>query len=258
MVYLIDTVYGNLAGVKVIKNQQDSRQYPGRDYYRFYLLFVIFVLCCLFYYFGEIIDYFRWEALGLDFFYGVHDVHRLIFLIPIMYTAYYFGVLPTVIIIILTICVFLPRAIFISPFPDPILRVSLFTVIAAAAGIFTAFISDQNKKKRKYIDKQERQYFQTLNEMKEGVMLVSPDHKILFLNKTLKKEFGDGRGAYCYTYLHNKDIPCDEICKMDDVLKGTNSELECEISGRKYRISVLPYYNVDGTICQLSIFKDIK
>jgi hypothetical protein len=238
-----------------MKNREASGQYPRRDYYRFYLLFVIFILCCIFYYFGEIVDYFHWDALRLEFFYGVHDVHRLIFLIPMMYTAYYFGVMPTIIIIILTICVFLPRAIFISPYPDPILRASLFTVIAAAAGIFTAVISDHNKKKLRYIDKQEWQYFQMLNEMEEGVMLVSADHKILFLNDTLKKEFGEGMGAYCYTYLHNRDIPCAEICKMDNVLAGKNAELECELSGRKYRVIVLPYYDIDGKICQLSIFK---
>jgi hypothetical protein len=243
--------------LKGIKNQ-DSGQYPERDYYRFYLLFIIFVLCCLFYYFGEIVDYFNWDALRLDFFYGVHDVHRLVFLIPIIYTAYFFGVMPTIIIIILTICVFLPRAIFISPYPDPILRATLFTVFAAGAGIFTAILSDQNKVKQKYITKQEWQCFQALNEMGEGVMLVSADHKILFLNETLEKEFGDGQGAQCYTYLHNRDVPCAEICKIDEVLKGTNSDLECEISGRKYRISILPYYNIDGSICQLSIFKSIK
>jgi hypothetical protein len=239
-------------------NQKNSGQYSSREYYRFYLLFIIFILCCIFYYFGEIVDYFRWEALGLDFFYGVHDIHRLIFLIPIMYTAYYFGLMPTVIIIILTICVFLPRAIFISPYPDPILRASLFTIIAAAAGIFTALISDQNKKKQKYIKKQEWQYFQTLNEVEEGVMLVSSDYKILFVNHALEKELGDGQGTRCYTYLHKSDVPCTEICKMEDVLKGMNSELQCEISGKKYRVSVLPYYDLDGNVCQLSIFKGIK
>ena len=244
--------------MNIPNKQKDSGQYSGREYYRFYLLFVIFILCCVFYYFGEIVDFFRWEALGLGFFYGVHDIHRLIFLIPIMYTAYYFGLMPTVIIIILTICVFLPRAIFISPYPDPILRASLFTVIAAAAGIFTAVVSDQNKKKQKYIAKQEWQYFQVLNEMEEGVMLVSPDYKILFLNETLKKEFGDGRGAQCYTYLHNRDIPCADICKMEDVIKGVSIEMECEISGRKYRVSVLPYYDVNGKVCRLSIFKNIE
>jgi hypothetical protein len=44
---------------------------------------------------------------------------------------------------------------------------------------------------------------------------------------------------------------------MDEVLKGSTSELDCELSGRKYRISVLPYYDIDGSICQLSIFKSI-
>jgi hypothetical protein len=241
-------------------NYNSQRQEYNRrwNYHRFYLLFFIFALCAIFYYFGEIIDFFHWDSLRLEFFYGVHDVHRLIFLIPIVYAAYYFGLMPTIIIIILAICVFLPRAIFVSPYPDPLLRATLFTVFAAAIGIFMAIIMDRYRKAQQYIEKQEWIYAQALNEMEEGVMLVSPDYKVQYVNNSLKKEFGDARGSYCYTYLHNRNVPCADICKMGDVLKGTSSELQCELSGIKYAVTVIPYSDINGNIYQLSIFKRIK
>ncbi len=116
-----------------------------RNIYRFYFLFFIFVICSLFYYFGEIIDFFKWNSLRWEFFYSVHDIHRLIFLVPIMYAAYYFGMRATVIIEVLTICIFLPRALFISPYPDPLLRASLFSVIAVVTGILFARECDRRK-----------------------------------------------------------------------------------------------------------------
>lgn len=125
-----------------------------RNIFRFYLLFFIFLICCIFFYFGEIVDFFKWTALRLEFFYSVHDIHRLLFLAPIIYAAYYFGMRATVIIIVLSICVFLPRALFISPYPDPILRASLFTVIAAAVGILFARECDRRKRLEKLLKKQ--------------------------------------------------------------------------------------------------------
>ena len=239
-------------------NYQEQERNRRSNYRHFYLLFIIFALCTVFYYFGEIIDFFGWNCLHIDFFYGIHDVHRLIFLIPIIYAAYYFGVMPTIIIIILTICAFLPRAIFISPYPDPILRATLFTLVATATGIFVALITERCRKRQRRFNEQEWQYFQILNEMEEGVMLVSPDYKIQFINNTLKKEFGEAKGAQCYTYLRNRDIPCTEICKIADVLKGGTAELECELSGGKYKVTVVPYSDINGNIYQLSIFKKIK
>jgi hypothetical protein len=118
--------------------------------HRFYFLFFIFVICCVFYYLGEIIDFFNWDSLRWGFFYSVHDIHRLVFMAPIIYAAYYFGTRATVIILILAICAFLPRALFISPYPDPLLRASLFTIIAVVVGILFARECDR----RKYLERQ--------------------------------------------------------------------------------------------------------
>ena len=109
-----------------------------RNAYSFYTLFLLWACCTLFYYFGELADFAGWEVLRWNFFYGVHDIHRLFFLAPIIYAGYVFGVKAAVIITIVAVMTFLPRALFISPFPDPILRTVLFTIIAGVMGYLTA------------------------------------------------------------------------------------------------------------------------
>jgi DNA-binding winged helix-turn-helix (wHTH) protein len=95
----------------------------------FYILLTLFAVCTLFYYFGELVDLVGWKAVRWDFFYDVHDIHRLLFLAPIMYACYFFGAKMILTVIVASMIVFLPRAIFISPFPDPIPRALLFVVI---------------------------------------------------------------------------------------------------------------------------------
>ena len=58
-----------------------------RDFYIFYILLCLVAFCTLFYYFGELVDFHGWESLRRGFFYGVHDVHRLLFLAPIIYVV---------------------------------------------------------------------------------------------------------------------------------------------------------------------------
>ena len=115
-------------------NQANAEAMSKRDILRFYIMVLLFAFCTLIYYFGELIDFAGWDALRISFFFGVHDVHRLIYLAPIMYAGHFFGVRATIIVTILTIGAFLPRAIFISPYPDPLLRSMLFTVVAGVVG----------------------------------------------------------------------------------------------------------------------------
>jgi len=226
---------------------------------RFYLLFLIFTLCVIFYYFGEIVDFFGWECLRLNFFYSVHDIHRLIFLFPIMYAAYYFGMKATIIMIILMISAFMPRALFISPYPDPLLRAALFTVIAALVGLFIARESESRIKMGRYIEKAKEQYLRALDEVRDGVLLIGPDYRIRFLNSRMKQKFGDGIGLCCYNYLHKENTPCQQICRLSDMRDGAAIEMEYELTdGRRYEAIALPYVDTDGVVCQLSVIKNIE
>jgi len=94
----------------------------------------------LFYYFGELVDFAGWESLRWEFFYSVHDVHRLLFLIPIIYAAYVFGIKATIIIAIISLIIFLPRALFVSTYPDALARMLIFILISGAIGYLIAIL----------------------------------------------------------------------------------------------------------------------
>jgi len=108
-----------------------------KDTLRLLVLLMFFLLCGLCYYAGEVAAACGFERVP-DFFYGVHDIHRILFMLPIFYAAYYFGSRAVLIMTILSISAFVPRALFISPFPDPLARVLVFGLVAGFLGYVVA------------------------------------------------------------------------------------------------------------------------
>ena len=82
----------------------------GKDYFRVFTLPLLLVFCTLFYYFGELADWAAWEALRREFFYGIHDIHRLLFLAPIIYAGYFGRVKGAIIVTLISFVIFMPRA----------------------------------------------------------------------------------------------------------------------------------------------------
>jgi len=227
----------------------------------FYILLSLFAVCTLLYYFGELVDLAGWTALRWQFFYGVHDVHRLFFLAPIIYAGHCFRVKGAVIITLAAFVAFLPRSLIVSPFPDPMLRIVLFTVVAGFMGSFTGVMHNQSEL-RSYLEallRSERDRFLgVLEKMEDGVMIVGPDYRIHFMNPSMVKEFGESVGSHCYEYLHNFDDPCDQICKLPSVLDGATERWEYNFpDGRTYEVIASPFVDSDGTVCQLATFRNI-
>jgi len=231
------------------------------DAYRGYILLSMLVFCILFYYLGEIIDLAGWEALRWGFLYGVHDVHRLLFMVPIIYAGYVFGVRATMMITIIALMTFLPRALFVSPFPDPLSRMVIFTVIAGGLGYLTATAHQEWRRccqlEARLIAEKEAM-LTILEAMTDGVVVIGPDYKIRLANPSMVNHFGEGAGAYCYQYLHQGDEPC-RTCKLPRVIKGTNEGWQYHFpDGRTYEVLASPYVDLDGTVCQLTTFRRIK
>ncbi len=111
--------------------------------FRPFVLPLMLAVCSLFYYFGELVDWAAWDAARNNFFYGIHDVHRLLFLAPIVYAGYTARIRGAVIITLISFIIFLPRAFFISPYPDPLLRMIIFTVFAGVIGCLVGVIRNQ-------------------------------------------------------------------------------------------------------------------
>ncbi len=232
-----------------------------RNFFSFWTLFFLFWVCTLLYYFGELVDFAGWESLRWEFFYGVHDVHRLFFLAPIIYAGHIFRVRGAIITTIATLIIFLPRALFISPFPDPILRIVLFTLIAGTISVLIGKARNESERRRHLealVESERDKLSGILERMEDGVLIVGPDYRIRFMNPSMVKEFGEGTGSYCYEHLHSFDSPCDQICKLPNVTHGATERWEYTFpDGRTYELVASPFTDSDGVVCQLAIFRNI-
>ena len=233
----------------------------SRDSTSFYILFLLWGCCTLFYYFGDLVDLARWEALRWSFLYGVHDIHRLLFLAPIIYAGYVFGVKAAVIITIVAIMTFLPRALFISPFPEPLLRTVLFAIIAGTMGYLTAKARAEAKRRSRLeasLIRERDKLLGILERMEDGVFVTGPDYRIRFTNPSMVRDFGEGIGSHCYEYLQKFDYPCLQVCKLRSVTNGAIERWEYNFpDGRTYEVQASPYIDSDGTVCQLATFRNI-
>ena len=230
--------------------------------FRLFILPLLLIICSLFYYFGELVDWAAWDAVRKEFFYGVHDVHRLLFLAPIIYAGYKGRVQGALIVIMLTFVIFLPRALFISPYPDPFLRMLLFVIFAGVIGVLVGTIRNQATKRRQLeamISSERDKLVRIVDGMADGVVITGPDYRIRFLNSKMVNAFGKGMGLTCYKYLRNADAPCQQECHIPDVINNEEiQKWECSFpDGKTYEVMAAPYVDTDGSVCQISIFRDI-
>lgn len=225
------------------------------------ILPLMIIICGVFYYFGELADWAAWESLRGSFFYGIHDLHRLLFLVPIVYAGYVARIRGAIIITLVSFIIFLPRAFFISPYPDPLLRMIMFTVFAGIIGVLVGYIRNQTFHCRQMQNRENRERARMLkivNGLADGVVITDQDYKIRFMNANMVNEYGAGTGLPCYRHLRGNDQPCQETCRIRDVIDSRKVlHWECKFpNGRTYEILAAPYRDEDGTECQISVFRD--
>jgi len=233
----------------------------SKNLYSLSLLFLMWGFYILFYYFGEIANFFGWTALQWEIFYTVHDVHRTIFLIPIVYAGYVFGVKATLTVSIITLMGFIPRALFVSPYPDPLLRMLLFMVIATLMGYLTAVAHREYERRNRLqalLRLERDKLLGILEKMDDGVIIVGPDYRIRFMNPSMIRDFGDSVSSLCYKSLYGLDEPCRDICRLTSVINGNSERWEYKFpDGRIYEVQASPYRDADGQNCQLTIYRNI-
>jgi PAS domain-containing protein len=234
-----------------------------RATFRLFVIPLLILFCTIFYYFGELADWAAWGVLRREFFYSVHDIHRLLFLAPIIYAGYTARVKGALIVTMVAFIVFLPRAFFISPFPDPLLRMLLFTIFAGAIGSLVGTIRNQSvraKQLEAMITSERDKLLKIVDSMADGIIITDADYRIRFMNAKMIEVFGDGVGFTCYRHLRNLDAPCKPECKIRDIITNEKVEKwECSFSTdrtHEYEVVAAPYVDTDGTVCQISIFRD--
>jgi PAS domain S-box-containing protein len=159
-------------------------------------LLVLFIVCTAFYYFGELIVLFGWGALRWDIFYTVHDPHRMLFLVPILYASYYYRLRGAVLANVISLLIFLPRAFFVSLYPDPILRMFIFVIVATVMSLLAVVIFNQRDKRRELTDalKQSKEkYLNILQYMFDSYYEVDLSGKFTFVNDSVCRSLGYSR-----------------------------------------------------------------
>jgi len=68
----------------------------------------------------------------------IHDLHRTMFFIPIIYASLVFRTRGSLITSFIFLCIVLPRALLISPYPDALLRPLVFVTFAAFISLLIA------------------------------------------------------------------------------------------------------------------------
>lgn len=91
-----------------------------------------------------------------------------------------------------------------------------------------------------------------------GVMLVTPEHRIVFANRFFRERFGELTGTRCFEALFHAAGPC-VACGMQQVPEvSTLLEWETKAAdGRTYHISHFPFTDSDGSRLTLAMGVDI-
>ena len=192
----------------------------------------------------------------------MHDIHRVLFLIPICYAGYTARIKGAIIVTLVSLVIFLPRAFFISPYPDPLLRMVLFVIFAGTLGCLTGIVRNETERAMKLeatVESERDKLLKIVDGMADGIIITGPDYRIRFMNSQMVDAFGEGTGLTCHKYLRNLDAPCQQDCRIPEVINNEKIEKwECSFpTGKTYEVVAAPYVDTDGTVCQISIFRDI-
>ena len=135
---------------------------------------ILTIACSILYYLDVILDLWGLPNPGWSIFLITHDVHLLLFTIPLLYAAYVFRIRGIVVTGIILILIFMPRAIFLAPYLEPLYRAAVFLAFAAILGILIAYVQNRREQaiKAYAVARRSEERFRTLfDAMSEAVLL---------------------------------------------------------------------------------------
>ena len=188
-----------------------------------------------------------WSPLGNRFFNEeyIHDIHRLLFLIPMVYCAIVFRLKGAIVISAVTLCIILPRALFFSPNPDPVLRTLIFSGVASTATLSLGLERDRRLRERKaYKDLEntatllmasEACYKELFNSASDALCIRDLAGNILEVNRAMSEITG-------YT---DKELTCMNVCQIltpesfSITMERQQRQLKGEVGSQRYELELI-------------------
>ncbi|MFC1919317.1 PAS domain S-box protein [Chloroflexota bacterium] len=190
-----------------------------------WLICVLMVLLTINYY-ADSIGISSWvpfwdEFFGRDY---IHDMHRALFLIPMLYTAALFHMRAAVIVSIIVLGIVLPRALYISPFPDAIPRALVFIGVASLATVLLG-----QAQKNRLRQKVEHDFSSTLIDQSGAlVMLLDMEGRITSFNRACQEITGYSLGEVKGKFIWDILTPPEEkdLCRTTlNITAGSQSPI---------------------------------
>ena len=124
---------------------------------RHFWVIVLIMAGLIFFYNANYVDFPNWvpwlkEVSTVEF---IHDLHRSLFLIPLLYAGAMFRLRGAVTCWLVFLAAVMPRALYFSPNPGPVVRVLAFALVALLAAILIALEENQRQREREARDKLE-------------------------------------------------------------------------------------------------------
>ena len=163
-----------------------------------------------------------------------HDLHRALFLFPMIYAAVTFRAWGALSVSFVLLCIVLPRAFFYSPYVDPLTRSLLSTLLIIFVGFLIAILANRVEKEEKAraelsIAHQElTTYVQRLKENEEQLIQTEKLTSLGQMAASIAHEVNNPlAGVLVYTQLLTKKIAGDNISKEIalDYLSKMDSEI---------------------------------
>ncbi|GAJ19867.1 unnamed protein product, partial [marine sediment metagenome] len=111
----------------------------------------------------------------------------------------------------------------------------------------------------KKLRESEEKYRSIMEAMDDAAYICSPDFRVEYMNPTMKKRTGyDTIGELCHKVIYGLDEKCP-WCVHEKVMKGEHvkTEIVSPKTSKTDHVSNSPIFHTDGSISNLSIFRDI-
>ena len=171
-----------------------------------------------------------------------HDLHRVLFLFPIIHAAVAFRIRGALSASAAFLCVVLPRAFFYSPYSDPLVRSLLSTLLMIFAGFLVAALVNRVEEEEKARAKLSRAhqelaaYVQRLKENEEQLFQAGKLTSLGQLAASIAHEIKNPMaGILVYTQLLSKKLAGDTFKKEEALGYLSKMELEMNRCSRIFR-----------------------